>query len=184
MIKTGSDFSGVIWTDVKEYVGIYKISNVGDIVGLDRVTNNPVNLTTKGLPLKYSIKRGYKCVVLQKEGKRIYPSIHRIVAIAFIPNPKNKPCVNHINGIKTDNRVENLEWCTQKENVNHAFDNNLRKLQNGASNINAKLTEIQVLEIRSLKNKGVSQVDIRKMYGMSRSNVNDIVNNRIWKKLV
>lgn len=173
-----------IWKDVKGYVGIYKISSIGDVIGLDRVTNNPINLTTKGVLLKPSIKRGYKCVVLQKEGKRTYPSIHRLVAINFLPNPENKPQVNHINGIKTDNRVENLEWNTSKENINHAFDNNLRKSQNGALNINARLTEIQVSEIRSLKNKGVSQVDIMRMYGMSRSNVNDIVNNRIWKKLV
>ncbi len=70
---------------------------------------------------------GYKMIALTKKGNTKIISMHRLVAIAFIPNPKNKPCINHKNGIKTDNRIKNLEWCTHAENSQHAYRTGLSK---------------------------------------------------------
>ncbi len=82
----------------------------------------------------YISNHGYYVVDMNKKNFRV----HRLVAEKFIPNPENKPFVNHINGIKTDNRVENLEWCTASENTKHAYSIGLMKPKNGSINGNSK----------------------------------------------
>lgn len=75
----------------------------------------------RGIPLKqYKEKNGYMRVWVRQDGHRKKMSVHRLVAIAFIPNPENKPCVNHIDGNKNNNNVNNLEWCTFSENETHS----------------------------------------------------------------
>ena len=81
--------------------------------------------------LKSKIDKGYERVALSNNNQRKFFPVHRLVAIAFIPNPKNKPCINHKNGVKTDNRVENLEWCTYSENSLHAYATELEKHRRG-----------------------------------------------------
>jgi len=83
--------------------------------------------TTGGNPSSYKDKDGYIILKLKLDGKWYHKRHHRVIAEAFIPNPENKPQVNHINGIKTDNRVENLEWVTSRENNQHAWDKGFRK---------------------------------------------------------
>ena len=97
------------WVDIPGYEGIYQVSDQGRVMNVVR-----------GRQLKLHINgSGYIQVTLQKQGQRKYPLVHRLVAQAFIPNPESRPQVNHINGVKCDNRKSNLEWCTMSENLWH-----------------------------------------------------------------
>lgn len=115
-----------IWKDITGYEGYFQVSNLGNFRSLDRRIKYKDSGTRlyPGKPLlKETILDGYQRIVLMKEATKKRFMCHRIVAQEFIPNPENKPFVNHINGNKSDNRVENLEWCTQSENELHSFRN-------------------------------------------------------------
>lgn len=109
-----------IWKDIKGYEGIYQVSNLGRVKSLGN------NKTKKEKILKPAINRGYLRITIQKDGINKKKYVHRLVAETFIPNSEKKPQVNHINCKKDDNRVCNLEWCTNGENQKHAWDNGLK----------------------------------------------------------
>lgn len=121
------DMRGEIWKDIPNYEGYYQVSNMGRVKSLNRVIvmKNGVSRKTKGLILKqkYEERTGYLIATLYKKHKRKDVLVHRLVAQTFIVNSENKRQVNHINEDKTDNRVENLEWMTAKENSNHGTRN-------------------------------------------------------------
>lgn len=103
-----------VWKDVKGYEGKYQVSNLGRVKSLNYHRSGKERL----LSLAHD-KDGYLYVCFHKNGKQKLYKVHRLVAIAFIPNPDNLPCVNHKDENPSNNRVENLEWCTQKYNINY-----------------------------------------------------------------
>lgn len=125
---------------------------------------------------------GYEKVTLTKEGKRKYAFVHRIVAENFIENDLDKKTVNHKDGNKRNNTVENLEWATHSENRQHAIDNNLGKIAKG-SDMSKVLKEEDVLEIVSLRKKGMKYKDIAMLFNRPKSTIQSILNGRRWNHL-
>lgn len=118
------------WKEVKGYEGRYIVSNYGEIISLPRYKNNHNQLQyvePKDMIPHVNNKNGYVYVMLYKDTEEKNIRLHRIVAEAFIPNPNNLPQVNHIDGNKQNNRVDNLEWCTGSKNIKHAYKTGLRK---------------------------------------------------------
>lgn len=119
-----------IWKDIQGYEGSYQVSNLGRVKSIERVTKEGNHRSEKQMKLQKT-KRGYLTVILTKDGNPKIHLVHRLVGIAFIPNPTGKEQINHINEQKEDNRVENLEWSTAKENMNWgtAIDRRSKKLR-------------------------------------------------------
>lgn len=118
-----------IWKDIKGYEGLYQISSFGNVKSLDRYIINK-NGDKQFFSKKYltqGFSNGYLKVILSKNNKQKTFRVHILVAKAFIPNHKNKLEVNHIDGNKSNNRIDNLEWNTRSENELHAYRNGLAK---------------------------------------------------------
>ena len=110
-----------IWKDIKGFEGLYQVSNLGEVKSLNYRGHGKEKL------LKQSHTNGYPVVVLYINGDKFQKYIHRLVAETFIPNPNNLPQVNHIDGVKMNNNVSNLEWCSVAHNLVHAIDTGLRQ---------------------------------------------------------
>lgn len=144
-----------IWKNVKGYEGLYQISNLGNVRSLKR-----------NIILKQSQYSKYNQVNLYKNGKRECVNVHRIVAIAFLNNPSNYECINHIDENKRNNAVNNLEWCSKKYNVNYGAGNKK------SSNIRSKYKFIQ----KTLDGKIIK---IWNNVWELRENMN-LTNSKIW----
>jgi len=165
-----------IWKDIERYEGLYQVSNLGRVRSLARENGYGSRKETRLRKFKIS-RYGRAEIVLSKNKKLKNYFVHRLVAKAFIPNPFNKPCVNHKDGNPLNNRVENLEWVTYKENDLHARKN---KLYGGEKNNTAKLKEKDVVFIRENFGK-FSYKELAKMFDITPNHIYKIIKKYCWK---
>jgi uncharacterized protein YerC len=168
--------------DIPGCEGLYQVNGVGEVLSLPRKYFGKGGCIryTKSVILKSRLNTtGYLRVTLYDQFHRCHsPFVHRLVAITFIPNIHNKPFVNHINSQRIDNRVENLEWCSNSENQLHAFKYGYQ--QKGELRPLAKLNEAQVLSIKRLLAKGLTMRSIAERHGVSATVINQIKKGTSW----
>jgi hypothetical protein len=169
-----------IWKDAIGYEEYFQVSNYGNVFSkrTNKILVTPLSKT--GYPIlstKFGGRKG-TCVAIR---------VHRMVAEAFIPNPDNKPMVNHIDGNKANNVVTNLEWVTAKENSVHSISNGLQKPLRGMKNGSSKLTDDDVNYIRENYKPRCSVNGSRALgrkFGVDHETVLSIVKNKNWKHLI
>lgn len=167
------------WLDISSYEGIYQVSNTGKIKILPREISNGYRSYICKEKIMKQTKNKYGYMKVSLLNKTV--NIHRLVAKAFIPNPENKPEVNHKDGDKSNNNDWNLEWNTVSENTQHAYDNNLIN-KKGINHHMNKLNNEDVYKIRELcLNNKVS--DVAKLYDVSESSISQIKNKKTWKHI-
>lgn len=174
-----------IWKDIKDFEGMYQVSNLGRIRSLDRVIFNKQNKLLRKCKLMTTSlnSSGYPHVRLSKDGKGTTFRIHRLVAIHFLENPNNYEIVNHIDSNKTNNKISNLEWCSELDNRLHAR-NIFNDTAYGEECNLSVLTEDQVREIRANGKMGLTNAQIGEKYGVSHETIRCILNGKSWKHIL
>lgn len=176
------------WFEIPGFNGVYSINAKGDVKN-NGIRPHKTGRKPSGRILKATINaEGYWWIPLRghidRMKQRSY-SIHRLLAITFIPNPDNKPCINHKNSIRSDNSLENLEWCTFSENNSHAHRVGGQRKYIGQRHNQARLSDSQVIEIRKTFQKRKRMMpDFMKNYGVSKGCITAIVDNKTWKHLL
>jgi hypothetical protein len=180
--KLRTDRDGEIWRDIEEFDG-YQVSNKGRVRSKDRIIEYERNGQTRTMRKKGKIKtqyrlQGYPAVALYKSDTQYNRRVHHLVLKAFDRQPKEDEQCNHINGDKEDNRIENLEWVTRQENIDHAVRTGLTR--NGEEINTSKLTETQVRKIKSRLMKGESQTSIAQDYPVKQEAISAINTGQNW----
>lgn len=159
-----------LYKEIEGFEGVYEVSNIGNVRRIGK------DLPLRPLPLKNKYMR----VDLSKNGIAVHKSVHRLVAQAFIANPLNLSSVNHKDLDKSNNSSDNLEWCSCKQNSEHA-SNNDRFLSEEEHHSNI-LKRSEVLDILSMSN--MSSRAIGKLFGVSKTTILNIRNNKRWVKFL
>ena len=167
-----------IWKDLDEF---YEGSSYGQVRSKSRMVYSTYGgvYIKEGRTLKQNDNgQGYLQVSLCYDGKKKTERVHRLVALLFIENPNKLPKVNHKDLNKRNNKVDNLEWCTQLQNVQHAKSNGL--LTRGETAINSKLTEAAVVDIKEMIRNGFSNKEIAEIFSVHPGTINCIRTGRNW----
>ncbi|MBN8825087.1 MULTISPECIES: NUMOD4 domain-containing protein [unclassified Spirosoma] len=186
MTATNVGGKGEVWKDVPGYEGFYQASNFGRVRSIDRLVpckGGAFNIRKGKILKEGKHKKGYLLVILAKNGLCVTYSVHSIIALAFIGPRPLKYDINHINGLKTDNRCTNLEYVTAKENQLHAFRLNLRKprkAKHPKRKTTPKLTLDQVAEIRQLSFNKWTVTQIARKLGKCYNTVNSVLKGRTF----
>jgi hypothetical protein len=176
-----------IWKAIAKFDNQYEISSFGQIRSIDGyvIRKNGWKYFRKGKILKPSKHQGYFKGAVCVNKKMVSYKIHRLVAECFLDKESEFLEVNHKNGIKTDNTVDNLEWVTRQENIQHCIDNKLQTAFKGEEVGNSKLKENEVLDIRKKFIPRVySRAKLAKEYNVSQATIKDILHKRTWRHLL
>lgn len=173
-----------IWKDIEGYEGLYQVSNLGNVRSVSlRGKGIGKGCSRQGKLLKPALSAGYSFVTLFRDGKGTKCLIHRLVAKAFIPNPNNLPCVNHKSEIRTENFVENLEWCTYKYNNNYREKG--KRISESKKNINSRGGNIPAKKVACYTKDGElveifdSMYDAKRKYNYSPASIYNAINNKV-----
>lgn len=176
-----------LWLDVIGFEKYYQVSSIGRVKRKKRqVKHNRASTIEiqERILSPYSHNSGYLVIDFQIEKKRKTLLVHRLVAEAFIENPKNLPQVNHIDGDKKNPTLKNLEWVNNSENQLHAYKNKLQPSKRGENNSKAKITEKDAIEIAYLIKKGnMTLQEIGNRFGLSKSSISLIKRGKSWSHL-
>lgn len=166
-----------IWRNVEGSFGCYKVSNLGNVFSFRR----PVFREARQRK-PWVTTGGYLCTDIIINEIRHTSKVHRLVAEAFIPNPNCYRVVNHKDGNKKNNHIDNLEWCDHSHNNQHAWDTGLKIKKYGEDHPQSSLTQNQADELRRLKASGVKRAELCALFKVSYSTVDKIVGNRQYVK--
>ena len=171
--------------DIYGYEGLYAVNENGDIYCYEKY--RPKNGIVKERIMKVHVdpNTGYKKACLRKNNKKHWGSVHRIVAMAFVKNENNLPCVNHKDCDKLNNNYNNLEWCSYSHNIKHSYDNNKNYVSDRLKQLTSErgrvLNWADALKIRELHKLGSSMKSLSDIYSVSTSTIAGIVTYRTYK---
>lgn len=181
------DLEGEIWKPIEGYEELYGISNYGRIKSYNKTITDSTNKERfwKEKILKLNIlKSGYCIIHLYKNRKRKAFFIHKLVIENFSDKYLDKNCVNHKNGLKYDNRLENLEWVTYKENMKHAIKNGLFNNVLGENHYNSRLNNKIIKQIREEYIPHIfGWLKLAKKYNTTHQNIGKILKRKSWKHI-
>ncbi len=166
------------WKAVRGYMGIYEVSDIGNV---RRIAPWCDGRKTKPKPMFAPYKGRYNRVILQFDGRKRQFPVHRLVYEAFREEIPSGLEINHINGIKHDNRLENLEAITHAENNRHALDVLKRPVPYGSKHWKSKLSEDEVRQIILMTGMGAKGSHLAKLFNVSATTISEIFHGKMWK---